>query len=152
MAKKRGITLIDAMISIVVLSIGFLCILQVIPGTGIFIKSSQNRLMAQQIAQSYVELYAITNTARWADITGNLSSTGITRTQTVTTNVNRIVSSTNFQVNVTAFSIKVNSLYNLNVRVTWNEHTIGRGTATGGGKLKQIELVTIVVNPGDSGI
>jgi Tfp pilus assembly protein PilV len=154
-AKKRGVTLIDAMISIIVLSMGFLSILQVIPGTGIFIKSSQNRLMAQQIAQSYVELYSTANIALWPDITGKLNSgsTGFPKTQTVTTNVNRIVSSTNFQVNVSTSPFTVattGKMYNLNVKVTWNEHTMGRGTATGGGRLRQIELVTIVVNPGNS--
>lgn len=151
MAREKGITLIDAMISIIVLSMGFLSILQVIPGTGIFIKSSQNRLLAQQIAQSYMELYATNNTARWDQIRGPLLA-GHSEPVVVTTNVNRIVSSTSFQVNVTSYVIKINSIYNLNVRVTWNEHTMGRGTDAGGGRLRQIELVTIVVNPGNSGI
>ncbi len=62
------------------------------------------------------------------------------------------MSSTNFQVNISSSAIKLNSIYNLNVRVTWNEHTMGRGIASGGGRLRQIELVTIVVNPGNSGI
>ncbi len=152
MSREKGITLIDAMISIIVLSIGFLSILQVVPGTGIFIKSSQNRLLAQQIAQSYMELYATPTTVRWDQVKGQLTSTGHSEPVVVTTNVNRVVSSTNFQVNISSSAIKLNSIYNLNVRVTWNEHTMGRGIATGGGRLRQIELVTIVVNPGNSGI
>jgi Tfp pilus assembly protein PilV len=35
MTREKGITLVDAMISIIVLSMGFLSILQVVPGTGI---------------------------------------------------------------------------------------------------------------------
>ncbi len=152
MTREKGITLVDAMISIIVLSMGFLSILQVVPGTGIFIKSSQNRLLAQQIAQSYMELYSTPTTVRWNQVKGQLTSTGHSEPVVVTTNVNRIVSSTNFQVNISSSAIKLNSIYNLNVRVTWNEHTMGRGIASGGGRLRQIELVTIVVNPGNSGI
>ncbi|MEQ8223955.1 MAG: hypothetical protein ABRQ37_16685 [Candidatus Eremiobacterota bacterium] len=152
MAREKAITLIDAMISIVVLSMGFLSILQVIPGTGIFIKSSQNRLLAHQIAQSYIELYSTPTTVRWNQITGTLNSTGYSEPVIVTTNVNRIVSSTTFQVNVNSYTRKVNSIYDLRVSVTWNEHTMGRGSAAGGGRLKQIELVTIVVNPRNSKI
>lgn len=155
MIREKGITLIDAMISIIVLSMGFLSILQVVPGTGIFIKSSQNRLLAQQIAQSYMELYATPTTVRWDQVKGQLNSTGHSEPVVVTTNVNRVVSSTTFQVNVNTSPCTpatTGKMYNLNVRVTWNEHTMGRGIASGGGRLRQIEIVTIVVNPGNSGI
>lgn len=63
------ISLLDALISIVILNIGFLLILSVIPATGVLIKHSENSLLAKQIAQTYIEFYG--SPAHWS---GDFSS------------------------------------------------------------------------------
>ena len=143
---EKAITLLDALVSLVILSLGFLMILTVIPGTGIFIKSSENRLLAKQIAQTYLEFYS--SSQHWPEV----STAGFTatNTETVTTTVNGKISSSSYTWTVTSTpypGVQTGQLYNLNVRVTWNEHTMGRGSASKGGRLRQIELLTIVVNP-----
>jgi len=144
MAKEKGITLMDAMISVTVLAIGFLMILTVIPGTGIFIKNSENKLVAKQLAQTYLELYS--SPQHWSEI--NTSGFNITRTETVTTTINGRISSMNYTVYVKSepFGTAAGELYNLNARVTWQEQNLGK-SLTAAGKIKQIELVTIVINP-----
>jgi len=146
MAREKGITLMDAMISVTILAIGFLMILTVIPGTGVFIKNSENKLIAKQLAQTYLELYA--SPQHWADI-NKTAGFSVTRTEPVTTTVNGRISSMTYTVYVTSSPFPgaaSGELYNLNARVTWQEQYLGKSpTATG--KIKQIELVTVVINP-----
>jgi len=119
-------------------------ILTVIPGTGIFIKNSENKLVAKQLAQTYLELYS--SPQHWSEI--NTSGFNITRTETVTTTINGRISSMNYTVYVKSepFGTAAGELYNLNARVTWQEQNLGK-SLTAAGKIKQIELVTIVINP-----
>ena len=142
--KLKGITLIDALVSLVVLSLGFLMILSIFPISGVFIKSSENRLLAKQIAQTYLEYYS--SPEHWTDTsTGGTLASG---TKTVSTIVNGKKSSIAFQWNASSSQSTAGGssgeLMDLLVTVTWREQYLGKSTS---GALKQIELATIVINP-----
>ncbi|MEQ8223566.1 MAG: hypothetical protein ABRQ37_14740 [Candidatus Eremiobacterota bacterium] len=140
MVKNRGVTLIDALVSLIVLSAGFLMILTIIPGTGIFIKSSENRLLANQVAQTYLEYYSSPNVLRWNEVSSpSFNATGASGSENITAIVNGNISSTTFTWNAVSSPVVTGELYNLKVSVSWMEHNLGAN------KLKQIELLTLVV-------
>ncbi len=140
MVNNKGVTLIDALVSLIVLSTGFLMILTIIPGTGIFIKSSENRLLAKQVAQTYLEYYSSPNVLRWNEVaSSSFNTTGASGSENVTAIVNGKISSTTFSWNAVSSPVVTGELYNLKVSVSWMEHQLG------GNKLKQIELLTLVV-------
>ncbi len=140
MVKNKGVTLIDALVSLIVLSAGFLMILTIIPGTGIFIKSSENRLLANQVAQTYLEYYSSPNVLRWNEVSSpSFNTIGASGSENITAIVNGNINSTTFSWNAVSSPVVTGELYNLKVSVSWMEHNLGSN------KLKQIELLTLVV-------
>ena len=144
MSKKKGITLLDALVSLVILATGFMMILTIVPGTAVFIKSSENNLLAKQIGQTYIEYYS--SPEHWSEMTtGGFAVSG---QETLQTTVNGKASSTRFTWSAISsqYTGSVSGkLYNLTVTVTWREQYLGK--VAGSGDIKQIELATIVVNP-----
>jgi len=142
--KEKGISLLDALISIVILNIGFLLILSVIPATGVLIKHSENSLLAKQIAQTYIEFYG--SPAHWTgDFTTLTNLPGMTygSNEIVQTRTNGRLSSTTFAWNISATTVVAKELYNLSTTVTWYEASLGKKKRV----LKQLMLVTLVANP-----
>jgi len=82
----KGITLIDALVSLVILSLGFLMVLTVFPISGVFIKSSENRLLAKQVAQTYLEYYSCPD--NWGETYSATPGTIATNTEVVNIKIN----------------------------------------------------------------
>jgi len=142
----KGITLIDALVSLVILSLGFLMVLTVFPISGVFIKSSENRLLAKQVAQTYLEYYSCP--ANWWETSSATPGTIATNTEVVNIRINDARASTSFTwiAESEEYPGTDGELINLKVTVTWREQYLGKAQSLSG-EIKQIELATIVVNP-----